>query len=225
MSCKNNQIIQDRYETGTQNGMEVGSSLSHYISGKQSVGWSHSCLQCAGKSIGHTADIMQEFNLAWGSVRWVINPVKVLLPSTPLFRGWMGLWMGCSGLPGFSFRIQDFLPNTEARAAAADSGKSRVQVSSKWEIWETIEGAQWVAGWLAGRRLLWKYWKMLVFNKYPKDGQCWCWCNKDTFCSSAWNGHDEAMKVDCSFRVGSKLLPQVEGFLYVGVLLMSYRKM
>lgn len=225
MSCKNNQIIQDRYETGAQNGMEVGSSLSHYISGKQSVGWSHSCLHCAGKSIGHTADIMQEFNLAWGSVRWVINPVKVLLPSTPLFRGWMGLWMGCSGLPGFSFRIQDFLPNTEARAAAADSGKSRVQVSSKWEIWETIEGAQWVAGWLAGRRLLWKYWNMLVFNKYPKDGQCWCWCNKDTFCSSAWNGHDEAMKVDCSLRVGSKLLPQVEGFLYVGVLLMSYRKM
>lgn len=168
MSCKNNQIIQDRYETGTQNGMEVGSSLSHYISGKQSVGWSHSCLQRAGKSIGHTADIMQEFNLAWGSVRWVINPVKVLLPSTPLFRGWMGLWMGCSDLPGFSFRIQDFLPNTEARAAAADSGKSRVQVSSKWEIWETIEGAQWVAGWLAGRRLLWKYWKMLVLTNIRK---------------------------------------------------------
>lgn len=30
----------------------------------ESVGRTHSCLQCAGKSIGHTADIMQEFNLA-----------------------------------------------------------------------------------------------------------------------------------------------------------------
>lgn len=112
-----------------------------------SVGRTHSCLQCAGKSIGHTADIMQEFNLAWEPVRWVINPVKVLLPSTPLFRGWMGLWMGCSDLPGFSFRTPRLSAkhwsSCSSRWLWEESGSSQLKVG----VLRDKSGAQWVAGW------------------------------------------------------------------------------
>lgn len=102
-------------------------------------GRTHTCWQCIAKSIGHTADIMQEFNLVQGPARWVINPVKVLLPSTPLYQCWMGFWIGCSDLEGFSFRTQDFLPNTGARAAAVADSESRRSVGQKPEL----SGWQW----------------------------------------------------------------------------------
>lgn len=136
---------------------------------------------------------MQEFNLAWGPVRWVINPVKVLLPPTPLFQGWMGLWMGCWDLEGFSSRTQDFLPNTEARAAAAE----KIHVSSKWEICETKEAAQWVAGWPQRWRWLPKNWKMKDLIQ---------WYNQRTLglvCSSGWSGWDE---VSCSKSTKKRLI-------------------
>ena len=50
--------------------------------------------------------------------------------------------MGCSDLEGFGFRTKDFLPNTRALAAAADSDSGKDLKLDKCEI---KEEAQWVA--------------------------------------------------------------------------------
>lgn len=165
---------------------------------------------------------MQEFNLARGPVRWVINPVKGLLPPTPLFQGWMGLWMGCSDLEGFSFRTQDFLPNTEARAAAAEKN----HVSSKWEICETKEAAQWVAGWPQRWRWLPKNWKMKDLIQWYNQlstrvqGTHWGWSAAQDEVVGMRSAAPSPLKMG-GLLFQSQLLPQVKLLMYLSVLFMS----